>query len=209
MQIFMWPWHLCIVLFFSENRDSIVSKYSNWELLLRPVVELSSRGFFNSNIVFLSSVSIDINYISLESPILFACFDLHFYFRYLFSYFSFPCSHCVFFFPSGMSRALCMRKTNWRTAGPRKKCRNAATATTRCCWRRSKSTHRALFVWHLQLNTTLHHPEKNKRNEMRAIKQMSPRERERFARVPTVVNHGRNARATIAKKKTQDKNQLT
>ena len=108
------------VLFSSENRDSSVSKYSNWELLLRPVVELSSRGFFNSNIVFLSSVSIDINYISLESPILFACFDLHFYFRYLFSYFSFPCSHCVFFFPSGMSRALCTRKTNWRKAGPRK-----------------------------------------------------------------------------------------
>ena len=104
----------------TKNRDS-VSKYSNWELLLRPVVELSSRGFFNSNIVFLSSVSIDINYISLESPISFGCFDLHFYFRYLFSYFSFPCSYCVsFFFPSGMSRALCTRKTNWRAAGPRK-----------------------------------------------------------------------------------------
>ena len=120
----------------------------------------------------------------------------------LFSYFSFTCSHCVFFFfPSGMSRALCTRKTNWRKAGPRK---SVATLQRLRLVVAGGGASQPIALSSYGISSWIQRcitPRKTKETKLRAIKQMSPRESERFARVPTVVNHGRNARATIAKKK--------
>ena len=136
----------------------------------------------------------------LQSPISFSCFDLLFI-SDIYSVISLFLVVAVCPPFARLARAgRCVRGRRMANGGTEKKRRDAATAATRCCWRRSKSAHRAIVAWHRQLNTlTLHLAETNKRNGI-ASNKTTVAERERSARVPTVVNHGRNARATTATK---------
>ena len=120
----------------------------------------------------------------LQSPISFSCFDLLFI-SDIYSVISLFLVVAVCPPFARLARAgRCVRGRRMANGGTEKKRRDAATAATRCCWRRSKSAHRAIVAWHRQLNTlTLHLAETNKRNGIASNKTtVAEREREKRAR---------------------------